>query len=183
MATTTSPPERPAVPDDADTLREKQVRQAEELLFSGPSKDGFAKAIFSGRIPGRCALPLSRAESRRAEGRRAGRGGGQGVRGRPHRCGRHRSRRGYPALGDRGAVRSGRAGDGRTRGIGRPRLLADGLLPDHGSHRRPLRGDRRLRQCASLDRAARPGPVRHARAAGSAGCPRWPAARSSRPSP
>ena len=57
MATTTSPPERPAVPDDADTLREKQVRQAEELLFSGPSKDGFAKAVFSGRFRGDALFP------------------------------------------------------------------------------------------------------------------------------
>ena len=46
--------------------------------------------------------------------------------------------------------------------FGRSRLLADGLLPDHGSDRRPLRGDRRVRERPPLDRAPGPGPVRDA---------------------
>ncbi len=35
-------------PDDAE--RARQVRQAEELLFSGPSRSGFAKALFRGEF-------------------------------------------------------------------------------------------------------------------------------------
>jgi alkylation response protein AidB-like acyl-CoA dehydrogenase len=34
----------------SEAEREKQVRQAEELLFSGPSKEGFAKALFRGEF-------------------------------------------------------------------------------------------------------------------------------------
>ena len=37
MAVTTSAPERPAKVDDNEALRANQVRQAEELLFSGPT--------------------------------------------------------------------------------------------------------------------------------------------------
>src|SRR4051812_49489396 len=45
-----SVPERaPASPLD-DPERARQVRQAEELLFSGPSRSGFAKALFRGEF-------------------------------------------------------------------------------------------------------------------------------------
>jgi len=52
-------PDRPSTADkapgvlngDADGAeRARQVRQAEELLFSGPSKEGFAKALFRGEF-------------------------------------------------------------------------------------------------------------------------------------
>lgn len=42
-------PERPAT-GMSEAEREKQVRQAEELLFSGPHKEGFAKALFRGEF-------------------------------------------------------------------------------------------------------------------------------------
>ena len=48
-------PERPQVAGHghggmSEAERAKQVRQAEELLFSGPSKEGFAKALFRGEF-------------------------------------------------------------------------------------------------------------------------------------
>ena len=54
-----------------------------------------------------------------------------------HRRRRDRPRRRYPALRHRRAGRAGRAGNGRAGRMRRPRLLADGLLPDHGGDRRP----------------------------------------------
>ncbi len=57
MAVTTSAPDRPAMPDHDESLRAKQVRQAEELLFSGPSTIGFAKALFRGQFRGDSLFP------------------------------------------------------------------------------------------------------------------------------
>jgi alkylation response protein AidB-like acyl-CoA dehydrogenase len=52
-----SVPERaPASPLD-DPERARQVRQAEELLFSGPSRSGFAKALFRGEFRGDVLFP------------------------------------------------------------------------------------------------------------------------------
>ncbi|MEO6810950.1 MAG: acyl-CoA dehydrogenase family protein, partial [Isosphaeraceae bacterium] len=42
---------------DADAARERQVRQAEELLFSGPHRSGFAKALFLGEFRGSVLFP------------------------------------------------------------------------------------------------------------------------------
>ena len=57
MAVTTSAPDRPAMPDHDEALRAKQLRQAEELLFSGPSTGGFAKALFRGQFRGDALFP------------------------------------------------------------------------------------------------------------------------------
>jgi acyl-CoA dehydrogenase family member 9 len=38
-------------------LRRKQIEQAEELLFSGPQKAGFAKDLFFGRFRAESVLP------------------------------------------------------------------------------------------------------------------------------
>ncbi|MGP0063795.1 MAG: acyl-CoA dehydrogenase family protein [Isosphaeraceae bacterium] len=57
MAVTTSAPERPAKVDDNEALRANQVRQAEELLFSGPTTSGFAKALFRGDFQGKVLFP------------------------------------------------------------------------------------------------------------------------------
>jgi len=38
-------------------LREKQMQQAEELLFSGPATSGFAKALFRGEFRGEAVFP------------------------------------------------------------------------------------------------------------------------------
>src|SRR3954454_742158 len=52
----TAPGRAPASPMD-DAERQKQVRQAEELLFSGPSRSGFAKALFRGEFRGDVLFP------------------------------------------------------------------------------------------------------------------------------
>jgi alkylation response protein AidB-like acyl-CoA dehydrogenase len=44
-------------PESPQTLREQQVRQAEELLFSGPQRSGFAKALFQGEFRGPVIFP------------------------------------------------------------------------------------------------------------------------------
>ncbi len=44
--------------DEAQALQEKQIQQAEELLFSGPQRAGFAKELFFGRFLGRAMLPF-----------------------------------------------------------------------------------------------------------------------------
>jgi alkylation response protein AidB-like acyl-CoA dehydrogenase len=41
----------------ADVEREKQMRQAEELLFSGPQRSGFAKALFRGEFRAPVVFP------------------------------------------------------------------------------------------------------------------------------
>src|SRR4051795_4372901 len=52
-----------SIPDRAkaspldDPERARQVRQAEELLFSGPSRSGFAKALFRGEFRGDVLFP------------------------------------------------------------------------------------------------------------------------------
>ena len=38
-------------------LQQKQIQQAEELLFSGPQKDGFAKDLFLGKFRSQSMLP------------------------------------------------------------------------------------------------------------------------------
>ncbi len=57
--------------DSAAAAREKQMRQAEELLFSGPSKEGFAKALFRGDFRSTSLFPypkLPDAEKRVVDG-------------------------------------------------------------------------------------------------------------------
>ncbi len=57
MAVSTSAPE-PAQAQLGDAeLRAKQMQQAEELLFAGPSKSGFAKALFRGEFRGEAIFP------------------------------------------------------------------------------------------------------------------------------
>jgi acyl-CoA dehydrogenase family protein 9 len=57
MAVTTSAPDRSAMPDNNEVLRANQLRQAEELLFSGPSVSGFARALFRGQFRGEALFP------------------------------------------------------------------------------------------------------------------------------
>ncbi len=62
--------DRPHASPLDDPERAKQVRQAEELLFSGPSQSGFAKALFQGEFRGDVLFPypeLNSAESTRIE--------------------------------------------------------------------------------------------------------------------
>ncbi len=46
------------VQDRAESLRAQQVQQAEELLFSGPARAGFAKALFRGEFRGDAIFPF-----------------------------------------------------------------------------------------------------------------------------
>jgi alkylation response protein AidB-like acyl-CoA dehydrogenase len=60
-------PDRASKPpsDDSEALRARQMQQAEELLFSGPARSGFAKALFRGEFRGDVIFPypeLSAAE-------------------------------------------------------------------------------------------------------------------------
>jgi alkylation response protein AidB-like acyl-CoA dehydrogenase len=57
MSISTSPPPRSSPPDDEAALRAKQVQQAEELLFAGDEKGGFAKALFRGEFRGEALFP------------------------------------------------------------------------------------------------------------------------------
>ncbi|MDR3633982.1 MAG: acyl-CoA dehydrogenase family protein [Isosphaeraceae bacterium] len=43
--------------EDAQSVRERQMRQAEELLFSEPSRAGFAKGLFRGEFRGPAIFP------------------------------------------------------------------------------------------------------------------------------
>src|ERR1041384_7751396 len=43
-----------------ETIREKQVKAAEELLFAGPQKLGFAKGLFLGRFVSQWVMPYPR---------------------------------------------------------------------------------------------------------------------------
>ncbi len=53
-------PERPPAHGGMSKAeRARQVRQAEELLFSGPSKEGFAKALFRGEFHAESLFPYS----------------------------------------------------------------------------------------------------------------------------
>ena len=66
MAATTTPETR----DEQVLLREKQIKQAEELLFSGPQRLGVAKGLFWGRFVADWVMPypqLSAVERPRVE--------------------------------------------------------------------------------------------------------------------
>ena len=64
------------VQDRAESLRAQQVQQAEELLFSGPARAGFAKALFRGEFRGDAIFPYPELPETRAADGRGGRGGG-----------------------------------------------------------------------------------------------------------
>src|SRR5579883_2546765 len=67
----TAPNRANASPLD-DPERAKQMRQAEELLFSGPERSGFAKALFRGEFRGDVLFPYPEpTESARPEADRA----------------------------------------------------------------------------------------------------------------
>jgi alkylation response protein AidB-like acyl-CoA dehydrogenase len=53
----TAPDRTNTPPQDDEALRAKQMRQAEELLFSGPTREGFAKALFRGEFRADVVFP------------------------------------------------------------------------------------------------------------------------------
>ena len=162
----------------------RQVRQAEELLFSEPAGRGSPRPCSGASSAATSLFPYpelpdaERAERRRRPSRRSGRS--------PTRTStppRSTARPTSPGRVIEGLAELGVLGMTAPGGVRRPRVLAVGLLPDHGGHRRPLLVDGRLRQRPPLDRHPGPAPLRHARAEGALAARRWPAARSSRRSP
>ena len=65
MSTPIQTDERP----HTDRQREKEIRQAEELLFSGPQRRSVAKELFWGRLAADMVLALSAAFAGRAAAR------------------------------------------------------------------------------------------------------------------
>jgi acyl-CoA dehydrogenase family member 9 len=57
MAISTSARDRATSGKAEEALRAKQIEQAEELLFSGPEANGFAKALFRGEFRGNALFP------------------------------------------------------------------------------------------------------------------------------
>ncbi len=57
MSVSTDPTNRAASPPSGTALRAQQMKQAEELLFSGPATSGFAKALFRGEFRGDAIFP------------------------------------------------------------------------------------------------------------------------------
>jgi len=50
-------PDRAAPQSDDEALTAQQMQQAEELLFSEPPREGFAKALFRGEFRGDIVFP------------------------------------------------------------------------------------------------------------------------------
>ena len=82
----THTPDRAASRSDDEALTAQQMKQAEELLFSEPPREGFAKAMFRGEFRGDIVFPYP--ELPRRVGRRST------TRSRP--SGSSRSRRSIP---------------------------------------------------------------------------------------
>jgi acyl-CoA dehydrogenase family member 9 len=57
MVATTSAPDRTTAQQTDESLRAKQLEQAEELLFAGPEQGGFAKVLFRGEFRGSALFP------------------------------------------------------------------------------------------------------------------------------
>ena len=166
-AMSTLSPDRAASRSDDEALTAQQMKQAEELLFSEPPREGFAKALFRGEFRGDILFPYPRAARSRSATAVENAVAAVRVFAQSHID---------PAAIDReadiprsvidGLGRARRAGHDRAGRVRRPRVLAAGLLPDHGGHRRPLLLDGRVRQRPSLDRHPRAVALRHARAEG-----------------
>src|SRR5436853_7647851 len=45
---------------ETEAQRQKEIRQAEELLFAGPQALGFAKGLFAGHFVSDCVMPYPR---------------------------------------------------------------------------------------------------------------------------
>ena len=166
-----------------DPERARQVRQAEELLFSGPRRGGSPRRCSGASSAATCSSPTPSCPPPSAPRSR-----------RPWRAVRAFADASIDAAAiDReadiprsvidGLAKLGVLGMTAPAGVRRPRVLAAGLLPDHGGDRRPLLLDGRVRQRAPLDRHPGAAALRHARAEGPVAARRWPAARSWRPSP
>ena len=71
-----------APPTGPNAQRDQQIRQAEELLFSGPQGLGFAKGLFLGHFVTPWVMPYLKAldDAQRARGRRGRGGPGPAVR-------------------------------------------------------------------------------------------------------
>ena len=171
------------VQDSASALRAEQLEQAEELLFSGAARAGFAKALFRGEFRGKAIFPypeLTASERPVVE---------EAVAAVRAFAEQHIDAAAIDRDADiprsviDGLAELGVLGMAAPVELGGRGVLADGLLPDHGGDRRPLRRHGRVRQRAPLDRPPGAGPLRHARAEGALAAPADPAARNWRRSP
>ena len=147
MSTTIETPERVAE-------REKQMREAEDLLAAMPQKMGVAKAMFEGRFVADWVFPYPQIPaSQRTEVEQA-------VAELERFCDEHLD----PVKIDReadiprevidGIAEAGRTGHDGADAVRRPRVLADGLLPAVGGDRCAVQLDGDLRQRAPFDRDA-----------------------------
>ena len=102
---TTRPPGDAGQLND-EALRAKQVRQAEELLFSGPSTVGSPRPCSRGKFRGGAIFPYPDLTGSRNGDGRAGRRGGQGVRRHDIDAAAIDRQADIPAHGDRGAGRA-----------------------------------------------------------------------------
>ena len=136
------------------------------MLFTGPEQGGFAKALFRGEFRGSSLFPYPELpESQRATVETAVAAVREFADSKIDAAAIDREadipRSVIDGLGHLGVL-----GMAAPQAMGRPGLLADGILQNHGGDRRSLRGHRGVCQCPSFDRLAGTGPVRHARAAG-----------------
>src|SRR4051795_8173998 len=60
-------PDRAAPQSDDEALTAQQMKQAEELLFSEPPREGFAKAMFRGEFRGEIVFPYPELPASRRE--------------------------------------------------------------------------------------------------------------------
>ncbi len=173
-------PDHPQSAPLSDPERAKQIQQAEELLFSGPARSGFAKALFRGEFRGDVLFPypeLPPAERTRVE---EAVGRGPAIRRVEHRRRRDRPRGRHPSERHRRAGEAGRAGDDGAAGVRRPGVLAVGLLPDHGGRSAAIAPRRRCSSTPTTRSASGPCSSSARPSRRHAGCLRWRGARSSR---
>ena len=157
-------PDRAAPESDDEALTAQQMQQAEELLFSEPPREGFAKALFRGEFRGDIVFPYPQLPASQRETVDNAVAAVRVFAQLAHRPRGDRPRCRYSPIGDRRPWRARRAGHDRAGRVRRTGFLPAGLLPDHGSHRRPLLLDGRVRQRPSLDRHPGAPALRHARA-------------------
>src|SRR5438094_250122 len=112
-----------------DAQRQKEIQQAEELLFAGPQALGFAKGLFQGQFVADWVMPYPRIPAEE-----------QSVLDNTLRELRQFLDTDLDsAQRDRWLGPHRRARNDRTEGIWRARVLADGQLQSAGRDRAPLR--------------------------------------------
>src|SRR6476659_3184864 len=121
---------------EAEIQRQKEMQQADELLFSGRQEIGFAKGLFLGNFVADWVMPYPRLDpTRQTELESALSEVRQNARSRS-RSGLDRSQCRHPAPPRRGPCSHGRSWNDGATGSWRPRFLANAVLPDPGGDRK-----------------------------------------------